>query len=857
MIFEFDDYRFDADIRQLSRGEERVTLRPMTASVLAFLIDNRDRYASQDELMEAVWGHKALTTSVLSRSIHEIRQALGDSAQEPRYIDTRYRVGYRFVATVRECPEGGIVAQSVDAEAPPRSDIASNPVDEKPQLRHGRAVPWLLALCLLAVTVLALFHWWSSDSADRATGAALINAPPAEPEAARWFDEGTQALAAHRVREARNWFERALQRVPGHVPTLASLGDALLQSGDRQEALDTLHSAKEKAGDLPRIDQLRIDALLAAAEYRWQDAVKHWTAVVQMNPGDAAAGIRLGDAQLIAGDVDGAADTLAQLRELPGADPLEVDLFAIRLQTTRGDHAARLREAEAAERLAKTPIKLAQARMEKGWALFGLGRLDDAEAVLDGMGSDDDLWVQAHGDLLRANIARGRGQLPVAVDAFEQAADRAEQLGDHILAATARIQRAFVQVLMADMEGARIAIDATRERAIELGSPRVEAMTYDVDTLYWQRAGDLASSLVAGEKARQLFRDTGDLLGIASTCNQLGATYARMGRWAEAENCLDESLQLFKQVGDAHGQATALSNLAPVYLRTGRSDRAREANETALSLYQQLDAFPEIARLQFNLALQDRRSGAITVASLRLREAVDAFDRMQARDSAYRAAAALTELYTMQLRPEEAATVIEAHPLDAPVNPLPGSMMLTAAAHVAMQAGRFEEAASRLREALAMRRDAGLDDWALVSELDVIELEARQGRRDGHAQRIEAIRRQFLEAKDFPAASDAGLMLLRHWLAENQQAEAEAVLAQLQPLFSVPTDALMTWRFDVLRALLRRDPDMAAQLAALADKAEAMGMRTLAAEARRLANAGDDARALLANGEDGRAPALR
>ena len=83
------------------------------------------------------------------------------------------------------------------------------------------------------------------------------------------------------------------------------------------------------------------------------------------------------------------------------------------------------------------------------------------------------------------------------------------------------------------------------------------------------------------------------------------------------------------------------------------------------------------------------------------------------------------------------------------------------------------------------------------------------------------------------------------------------MLAQLQPLFSVPTDALMTWRFDVLRALLRRDPDMAAQLAALADKAEAMGMRTLAAEARRLANAGDDARALLANGEDGRAPALR
>src|SRR5262249_35436795 len=64
------------------------------------------RLVTKDELLDAVWQHRHVSESVLKDNISDLREALGDRANVPRYIETVTRRGYRFIAEVREVFDG-------------------------------------------------------------------------------------------------------------------------------------------------------------------------------------------------------------------------------------------------------------------------------------------------------------------------------------------------------------------------------------------------------------------------------------------------------------------------------------------------------------------------------------------------------------------------------------------------------------------------------------------------------------------------------------------------------------------------------------------------------------------------------
>ena len=68
---------------------------------------------TKQELLDAVWPETAVTENTLTQRIREIREALGDEAQEPRFVRTLARVGYRFVGEVREEPAAEAVPAGV------------------------------------------------------------------------------------------------------------------------------------------------------------------------------------------------------------------------------------------------------------------------------------------------------------------------------------------------------------------------------------------------------------------------------------------------------------------------------------------------------------------------------------------------------------------------------------------------------------------------------------------------------------------------------------------------------------------------------------------------------------------------
>ncbi len=93
---------FCLDLRggRLLRGSDPVQLRPKTWSVLSYLADRPGVLVSKGELMDAVWSDVTVTESVMSKSIGELRAALGDGAKAPRFIETIQRRGFRFIAPI-------------------------------------------------------------------------------------------------------------------------------------------------------------------------------------------------------------------------------------------------------------------------------------------------------------------------------------------------------------------------------------------------------------------------------------------------------------------------------------------------------------------------------------------------------------------------------------------------------------------------------------------------------------------------------------------------------------------------------------------------------------------------------------
>lgn len=107
MQYRFAGHVLDVDRRELRRGSEAITLEPQVFDLLVHLIRHRDRVVTKDDLLESVWGGRAVSESTLTSRINAARKAVGDSGAEQRLIRTLPRKGIRFVGEViTEHPAG-------------------------------------------------------------------------------------------------------------------------------------------------------------------------------------------------------------------------------------------------------------------------------------------------------------------------------------------------------------------------------------------------------------------------------------------------------------------------------------------------------------------------------------------------------------------------------------------------------------------------------------------------------------------------------------------------------------------------------------------------------------------------------
>jgi DNA-binding winged helix-turn-helix (wHTH) protein/predicted ATPase len=98
--FSFPPFRLDVTNQLLWNGGKIVPLRPKTCAVLCCLVEHAGQTLSRTALRQAVWGTTQVSAQVLRASIWELRHALGDSIDQPRFIETVGQRGWRWIVEV-------------------------------------------------------------------------------------------------------------------------------------------------------------------------------------------------------------------------------------------------------------------------------------------------------------------------------------------------------------------------------------------------------------------------------------------------------------------------------------------------------------------------------------------------------------------------------------------------------------------------------------------------------------------------------------------------------------------------------------------------------------------------------------
>ena len=126
MRYLFEEYTFDTNLRELHRGAEVISVTPQVFDLLEYLIRNRERLVSKDDLINSVWNGRIVSDAALTTRLNAARGAIGDTGEKQRLIKTLPRKGFRFVGTVQEAQRHEV--EPVGPAAHNRRDTSSFPV---------------------------------------------------------------------------------------------------------------------------------------------------------------------------------------------------------------------------------------------------------------------------------------------------------------------------------------------------------------------------------------------------------------------------------------------------------------------------------------------------------------------------------------------------------------------------------------------------------------------------------------------------------------------------------------------------------------------------------------------------------
>jgi len=112
--FIFEPFRLDATNERLLRDGKEIRLTPKAFSVLRYLAEHSDQLITKEVLLKTLWPNVSVTDAVLTVCIGEVRKALGDQPNNPKFIETLHRRGYRFLSPIANGPHSALAKMKQD-----------------------------------------------------------------------------------------------------------------------------------------------------------------------------------------------------------------------------------------------------------------------------------------------------------------------------------------------------------------------------------------------------------------------------------------------------------------------------------------------------------------------------------------------------------------------------------------------------------------------------------------------------------------------------------------------------------------------------------------------------------------------
>ncbi|MEO1136290.1 MAG: tetratricopeptide repeat protein [Pseudomonadota bacterium] len=628
MRYAFGKYALEPELHELTADGEPVAVEPQVFALLFYLIENRNRVVSKDELIEAVWDGRFVSDAAISSRVKSARRAVGDNGRDQAVIKTLHGKGFRFVADVEET-----LPETIARQAPP------------PVTKSGDAWSWnhpltLVAAALFVVTMLLgalLFNREGETPAAQARFAILPVENATGDVNLEWTELGLMSLVQY-----------ALDRGPGVTSispraVLAQADGLEVPPDGPLEIEETLADRLARAYNVSHIvlsrlsgpeGEHRLDYVVYASGQPGEQKF-----VVGADP-TVLAGEMSRDLALIAIGRRG----LTSVDRGVSDDPFVLEAYA------RG-RALQL-EGKAKESRDLFGVAAAQEpdniwlRYEYALSTRMMGEIDEAESILIELLESARSRNNREAVLAILNalgiIEMRRNNLDAAIAYSEQAAGIANELGDNEKLGIAFVNLGIQHRILGNYAESERALSRSESAFVDAGLPSPVYLLNSWALLKWD-LNDLAGAQRYLEEALTAVAALGNKRAEGAVLNNLGKLAETQGQWDRGVERFEASLQVRLQIDDKNGLASSRSGLASLALKQGQPQKAREQAEELLAMYAD-DANSNVAVAHRYLGEAFYLEGDLGAAMRHHQEARDIYNELGKDDDAK-----LQEVYLARL----------------------------------------------------------------------------------------------------------------------------------------------------------------------------------------------------------------
>jgi DNA-binding winged helix-turn-helix (wHTH) protein/Tfp pilus assembly protein PilF len=299
--YEFGPFRLFTSERLLLRDDQSIQLTPKAFDTLALLVENGGHLVEKNELMEAIWPNTFVDENTLTRNISTLRRALDQDGNGHRYIETVPKLGYRFVANVREIGDesqylviGKTVRSHIVIEEETNGAASETTHDQALEHKSPRRLlkRWfnlrsrgvVLGVSILLIGITGAFAV-SRSNHKAVIAARRSGAQEAYAQGRAFWDTRTNEGLFKSI----SCFERTIKQDPTFALGYAGLADGY--------AFDLMYwpKAEELANKALELDSSLAEphATLGFVrmfwQWRWDDAEREFRQAINLNPGYATA----------------------------------------------------------------------------------------------------------------------------------------------------------------------------------------------------------------------------------------------------------------------------------------------------------------------------------------------------------------------------------------------------------------------------------------------------------------------------------------------------------------------------------------------------------------------------------------